>query len=328
MDKVLITGSAGHLGEALAWTLSKHGVEYEGIDIKTSAYTTLQASITDAETVAKAMQGVDTVLHTATLHKPHVKTHTKQDFIDTNISGTHTLLNAAINAGVKRFIFTSTTSTFGHAMRPTEGEPAVWVDENLVPQQKNIYGATKLAAEGLCSLAHQDQGLNCLVLRTSRFFPEDDDSVAVRSKFSDENSKANEFLNRRAELSDIVEAHFCAANRAEEVGYGLYIISATSPFTREDLPQLNVDGPEVVAKYFPDYQAAYAAMGWSMFGKFDRVYDNSKARKELGWQPQYDFGTVLEAVRTTQTFPRHEITQFVGKKGYHDIVFEDGPFPV
>ncbi|MCG8415724.1 MAG: NAD(P)-dependent oxidoreductase [Pseudomonadales bacterium] len=328
MEKVLVTGSAGHLGEALAWTLSRRGVKFEGIDIKPSIYTTVNASITDEDTVAKAMEGVDTVLHTATLHKPHVKTHSKQDFIDTNVSGTQTLLSAAIRAGVKRFIFTSTTSTFGHAMRAAESEPAIWVDEELVPDQKNIYGATKLAAEGLCKLAYEEEGLNCLILRTSRFFPEEDDSAAVRTNFSDENSKANEFLNRRAELSDIVEAHFCAANRAEEIGYGLYLISATSPFAREDLPLLNENGPAVVAKYYPDFQQVYDSIGWAMFEKFDRVYDNSKARIELGWQPKYDFGTVLDALRATQVFPKPEVTRFVGKKGYHDEVFEDGPFPV
>lgn len=328
MQKVLITGSAGHLGEALAWTLKKRSVSFVGLDIKPSTYTSIVASATDTDAVNEAMDGVDTVFHTATLHKPHVKTHSKQDFIDTNVSGTRCLLEAAIGKGVKRFVFTSTTSAFGHAMRVRPGQPAVWVDEDLVPQEKNIYGATKLAAEGLCKLAHQEDGLNCLILRTSRFFPEDDDSVAVRSQYSSENSKANEFLNRRAELSDIVEAHFCAANKAEQLGYGLYIISATSPFQKEDLVELNRDAPTVVEKYYPGYQEVFDQLGWSMFEKFDRVYDNTRARTELDWRPYYDFGTVLEELRSTHTFPKPEVTKFVGVKGYHDKVFEDGPFPV
>ncbi len=328
MGKALITGSAGHLGEALAWTLSKKGDAFAGIDVKPSQFTTSVASITDREEVNKLMSDVDTVYHTATLHKPHVKTHTVQDFIDVNVSGTQTLLESAITCGVKRFIFTSTTSVYGHAMHAREDKPAIWVDEDLAPQVKNIYGITKLAAEGLCKLAHKEQGLNCIILRTSRFFPEDDDSVKVRSQFSSDNSKANEFLYRRAELSDIVEAHFCAADKAEALKFGLYIISATSPFDRTDLDNLNQDGPAVVASYFPNFQEVYERLNWKMLEKFDRVYDNSRARTDLGWKPKYDFAHVLELLRTTRKFPRPEVTQFVGVKGYHDQEFEEGPFPV
>jgi nucleoside-diphosphate-sugar epimerase len=147
MERVLITGSAGHLGEALAWTLARQGKSVIGIDIKASQYTTHPGSVTDAELITEAMDGVDTVFHAATLHKPHVVTHSKQEFIDTNVSGTQALLNAAAAQGVAAFIFTSTTSVYGHAMQPEENGPAAWVTEQLVPVAKNIYGATKLAAE-------------------------------------------------------------------------------------------------------------------------------------------------------------------------------------
>lgn len=55
------------------------------------------------------------MLHTATLHKPHVSTHTRQAFVDTNISGTLNLLEEAVEQNVGAFVFTSTTSTFGDA---------------------------------------------------------------------------------------------------------------------------------------------------------------------------------------------------------------------
>jgi nucleoside-diphosphate-sugar epimerase len=125
MERVLITGSAGHLGEALAWTLARQGKSVIGIDIKASQYTTHPGSVTDAELITEAMDGVDTVFHAATLHKPHVVTHSKQEFIDTNVSGTQALLNAAAAQGVAAFIFTSTTSVYGHAMQPEENGPAV-----------------------------------------------------------------------------------------------------------------------------------------------------------------------------------------------------------
>lgn len=157
--KYLVTGSSGHLGEALVRTLTALDQEVIGIDVKPSDTTSLVGSITDRGFVEQAMQHVDAVLHPATLHKPHVVTHSYQDFVDTNISGTLNLLESAVAAGVSKFIFTSTISTYGHALRPASTLPAVWVTEDTVPIPKNIYGVTKLAAENLCELIHKKHGL-------------------------------------------------------------------------------------------------------------------------------------------------------------------------
>src|SRR6266567_4562912 len=137
------------------------------------------------------MRGVDAVLHAATLHKPHVVTHSRQDFVDTNITGTLNLLEEATSAGVAAFVFTSTTSAFGRALTPPPGAPAAWVTEDVRPVPKNIYGVTKVAAEDLCELFHRLHRLPCLVLRTARFFPEADDDPDVRRAYDDGNAKAN-----------------------------------------------------------------------------------------------------------------------------------------
>jgi UDP-glucose 4-epimerase len=55
------------------------------------------------------MNGVQAVFHTATLHKPHIATHSRQDFVDTNVTGTLNLLEEAAAAGVASFVYTSTT---------------------------------------------------------------------------------------------------------------------------------------------------------------------------------------------------------------------------
>ncbi|MDX1555940.1 MAG: NAD(P)-dependent oxidoreductase, partial [Xanthomonadales bacterium] len=128
---VLVTGSAGHLGEALVRHLDQIGMNPVGLDIKQSDYTRYVGSITDPDFVDASMRGVDAVIHAATLHKPHVGTHSRQAFIDTNISGTLNLLEAAVRHGIGSFVFTSTTSTFGDALRPAPGEPAVWVTETV-----------------------------------------------------------------------------------------------------------------------------------------------------------------------------------------------------
>jgi UDP-glucose 4-epimerase len=324
---VLVTGSAGHLGEALVRTLIRTGVPVTGVDIKPSPFTHVVASICDPEAVRRSLNGITTVFHTATLHKPHVATHPMQSFVDTNVTGTLTLLEASREAGVTAFVFTSTTSVFGDAMRPPAGQPAAWVTESVSPVPRNIYGVTKTAAEDLCHLFHRSHGLNCLILRTSRFFPEADDDRRKRAAFEDGNLKANEFLYRRVELSDVVSAHLLAAAKAPALGFGRYIISATTPLRPEDLNALNTDAPGVVAERVPGYRAVYDALGWRMFPQIDRVYVNEAARRDLGWAPAWDFDAVLACLRRGEA-PASPLAREVGAKGYHDRVFDDGPFPV
>jgi UDP-glucose 4-epimerase len=329
--KILVTGSTGHLGEALVRSLQGTGHEVLGLDILASPFTQVVGSIVDRQTVRGCMAGVQAVLHTATLHKPHVATHAKQDFIDTNSTGTLNLLEEAAAHGVGAFVFTSTTSTFGRALSPSADAPAAWITEDVVPLPKNIYGVTKLAAENLCELfAHKHQ-LPCMVLRTSRFFPENDDNKSTRSAFDDANAKANELLYRRADIDDIVGAHVLAMDKLLQQGsasrFERYIISATSPFAPTDLAQLRSNAPAVLARYFADYPSLYAQRGWKMFASIDRVYANDRARTELGWKPRYDFAHVLACLRQGVDF-RSPLSQLVGSKGYHSEVFEDGPFPV
>jgi nucleoside-diphosphate-sugar epimerase len=262
------------------------------------------------------MKGVDVVLHAATLHKPHVATHRRQDFVDTNITGTLNLLEAAVVNRVRSFIFTSTTSTFGDALTPPPGSPAVWITENVVPIPKNIYGATKVAAEDLCQLFHRDHKLPCLVLRTSRFFPEEDDLAERRAAFEEANLKANEFLYRRVDIEDVVTAHLLAIEKAPALGFGKFIITATTPFLREDARELGVDAAAVLRRRVPGYEAIYARTGWKMLPTLDRVYDNERARTLLGWAPKYDFQRVLHAV-ASDIDPRSELARLVGSKGYH-----------
>lgn len=323
----LVTGSTGHLGEALVRTLKARSEPVRGIDVNSSTHTDVVGSITDRDLVTQAMQGVRTVFHTATLHKPHVATHSKADFINSNVTGTLVLLEAALAAGVREFVFTSTTSLFGDALRPPPGAPAAWITEDVVPIPKNIYGVTKSAAEDLCLLFHRNHGMNCIILRTSRFFPEDDDSRANREEFSDQNLKANEFLYRRADIEDIVEAHLLARKHGERLGFGRYIISATSPLTEADLPELNDNAPAVVARHFPDYEALYETLGWRMNPRLDRVYVNAAARQDLGWTPRRDFAHVLKCLAAGEEFVS-PLALSIGRKGYHDVEFEDGPFPV
>jgi UDP-glucose 4-epimerase len=325
--KIIVTGSSGHLGEALVRTLQGTAHEVVGLDRTASPFTARVGTITDRDFVRRCVQGMDAVIHAATLHKPHVATHARQHFVDTNITGTLNLLEEAASAGVSSFIFTSTTSAFGRALTPPPGAPAAWVTEDVPPVPKNIYGVTKTAAEDLCEVFHRLHRLACLVLRTSRFFPEVDDDPAVRRSYDDGNVKANEYLYRRVDLQDVVDAHVLALEKAPSIGFGRYIISATTPFLPEDLSDLRLNAPQVVERRVPEYAEEYARRGWKMFPGIERVYVNERARRELGWQPRYDFQQIIDCLRAGDP-PRSPLARAVGSKGYHDRAFADGPYPV
>lgn len=324
--RILVTGSAGHLGEALMRTLAGSQHDAVGLDVQPSPFTTIVGSIADADVAARAMQGVGAVIHTATLHKPHVVTHTPREFVDANIVGTLMLLEAAVAERVASFIYTSTTSVFGRALVPETGEPAAWITEDVAPVPKNIYGVTKRAAEDLCELFHRKHGLPCLILRTSRFFPDPDDDARVRRRYDDENVKANELLYRRADLEDVVSAHLRALQRASAVGFGRYIISATTPFSREHMAELRADTPSVVRKLFPDYVEQYERRGWTMFPTVDRVYVNDLARADLGWEPKWAFRSLLDRLNAGGD-TCSALARTVGFKGYHAGRFRDETYP-
>jgi UDP-glucose 4-epimerase len=314
--KLLVTGSAGHLGEALVRVLGAEGHEVVGLDVLASPHTAVVGSVADRALVREAVQGAHAVIHAATLHKPHVGSHSRREFVETNVTGTLNLLEEAVAAGVERFVFTSTTSTFGRALTPPPGAPAAWITEDVAPVPRNIYGATKTAAEDLCELVHRDHGLPVLILRTSRFFPEQDDRDDVRSAYEDANLKVNELLYRRVDLEDVVGAHRLALDRAPALGFGRYIVSATTPFTQDDLPALHTDAPPVVARRVPQYAELYDRLGWRMFDAIERVYVNAAARRDLGWEPRYDFAYALERLAAGEEW-RSPLTLAVGAKGYH-----------
>lgn len=320
-----MTGSSGHLGEALVRVLAAEGREVVGLDVLASPFTSVVGSIVDRAVVRRCVDGVDAILHAATLHKPHVGSHRRRDFVDTNVVGTLNLLEEAVAAGVGRFVFTSTTSTFGRALVPPAGAPAAWITEEVAPVPRNIYGTTKTAAEDLCELVHRDHGLPCLILRTSRFFPEPDDRAEVRDGYDDTNLKVNELLYRRVDLEDVVDAHRLALERAPELGFGRYIVSATTPFARDDLSLLRKDAPAVARRLFPDYEDIYARRGWRILPSIERVYANQRARRELSWSPRHDFRWALDRLRAGED-PRSPLAVAVGAKGYHAV--STGPYTV
>ncbi|PAX08613.1 NAD-dependent epimerase/dehydratase family protein [Sphingomonas lenta] len=313
--RVLLTGSSGWLGRYLAPLLARAGHEVIGFDVAPGEHTQVVASVADRAAVEQAFAArrPEAVVHAAALHKPDIARYPRQAFIDVNVTGTLNLLEVAVTAGCDRFLFTSTTSLMiSRAIREGRGGEAAWVDEALAPLlPRNIYGVTKLAAERLCRLIHEEQGLSILILRTGRFFPEEDDTHRT---LSGENMKANELLHRRLTVEDAADAHLVALERAPELGFDTFILSAPTPFSREDAAELRRDAPAVIARYFPEAADLYARRGWRLPSAIDRVYDAGHAERRLGWRARTDFAAVLDALRTGAPLPFAHDADYVSPK--------------
>jgi len=305
--KILLTGSSGWLGRFLAPRLREDGHEVLGLDVAAGADTDVIGSVADRPIIDRVFSEfeIDAVIHGGALHKPDIARYPKQAFIDVNVTGTLNLLEAASAAGCDRFVFTSTTSLMiSEAIRAGKAggaTKAAWLDESFGPlEPRNIYGVTKRAAEQLCALHHREHRLPIIVLRTSRFFPEEDDT---HRGLQGANIKANEFLNRRLTVEDAAEAHVAALEKAPEIGFGLYIISAPPPFVRDEAEELMTDAATVVASHYPDAAELYARAGWQLPQSIERVYDPGLAERELGFRCQTDFVVVLDALRNRSPLP-------------------------
>jgi nucleoside-diphosphate-sugar epimerase len=279
--KVLLTGSSGRVGSAIAAALTR---EYEvaGLDLEAGRYTTHRGSIEDASQVDRAIRGAAAVVHTAALHAPHVGRESNERFRTVNVEGTRILLDAAAHHGIRRFLYTSSTSLYGLALEPLH--EAVWVTEELRPEPRDVYDETKLAAETLLQEAAGD-ALRCTSLRISRCFPEPDHLVATYR------------LYRGVDLRDVAEAHRLALGR-DGPAYEVFNVSARSPFRRDDCAALLADAGAVLRRYYPGIDAAYHSRGWPLPATIDRVYVIDRAERLLGYSPRFNFGTMLPTLES------------------------------
>lgn len=266
--RILVTGAAGLIGSAVAERLAADH-EVIGLDLNPGPEVRIRGDCADVAEWRHKVGTIDALVHVAALHAPHVGQRCDSDFRRANVEATSRLLNFAVDAGASRFILTSTTSLYGHALVP-DGR-AVWVDEQLEPQPRDIYDETKLEAEALVKSAGESMIVTSL--RMSRCFPEAADVMAWYR------------LYRGIDRRDVAKAHALALDRSGPPA--TFVIGAATPFHRADCDELLFDASSVIEHRCPGLIDRMAAKGWQPPRSIDRVYHSGLAAKELGFRPRF-----------------------------------------
>lgn len=273
--RVLVTGAAGLIGSGVAARLAAdHDVI--GLDLKPGSSVDIVANCLDVAEWRHRAGSVEAIVHVAALHAPHVGQRSKEEFRRANVEATSRLLDFALARGARHFVLTSTTSLYGHALE--NSDRAVWVDEQLEPQPRDIYDETKLEAERLVASAAGSMAVTSL--RMSRCFAEPAEAMAAHR------------LYRGIDRRDVAEAHALALDRKGALS-ATYVISASTPFERADCDQLLSDAPSVIDRRCPGLIEAFATKGWSLPRSIDRIYDSSLARRELSFVPRHGIESCL-----------------------------------
>ncbi|MDO1448190.1 NAD(P)-dependent oxidoreductase [Rhodocytophaga aerolata] len=283
MNNLLVTGSSGQLGSTLVKQLRQAAYNVVGIDTVLAETTSHLVDIRDKNQILSITQSVDAIIHTAAMHgKQYELNYPREEFISTNIQGTLHLLDACVVHGIKKFVYTSTTSIYGYAM--VHGQEAVWVDESLPPDPRDIYDITKLTAELLCRDYFEKEGIKTTVLRVSRFLPEPPRTTAIHR------------LYRGLDVRDGAAAHLLALKKTFNT-FEVFTISAKSPFQRTDVSLLKTAPEQLLKNHYPEIYQVFVQRNWAFPASIDRVYAIEKAEKLLGYAPQYNFQEYIQMHR-------------------------------
>lgn len=188
-SKILVIGGAGFIGSHVVSALLKEDIgkvivydnfargKMENIerslgDPRCEVYAN-GGDIRNTDILNDAMKDVDYVIHLAAMWLLHCKDFPRTAF-DVNIQGTFNVLEACVNNSIKRLVYSSSASVYGDAVE-------IPMTENHPFNNRNFYGATKIAGEAMCRAFHDRFDLNYAGLRYMNVYGPGQDQTAVYS---------------------------------------------------------------------------------------------------------------------------------------------------
>lgn len=175
--KILVTGATGKVGSRFVPRLLAKGYDVSVLvrdASKASDLAKLGAQVVigdlyDPQSLPAAVAGVDAVIHLAALFRTFTD---NEGIVKTNHEGTSALAKAAIDAGVKKFIFTSTSNVYGSGYRRPAKE-----DERVDINDPRAYSASKIAAERELLALHSGEDFDVRILRLGFVYGDKDPHI-------------------------------------------------------------------------------------------------------------------------------------------------------
>jgi nucleoside-diphosphate-sugar epimerase len=275
--RYFLTGGSGDAGTLLTQSLLARGDTVTNLDLaspKIAGAAHIAGSLLDHSMLPSALCGHDTIVHIAAWHGIHEQAgKTPRDFHDLNVTGTFNILDAAADAGIKKFVFISSTS---------------------IEDRFGVYGHTKILGEEMCRAYAVRCGMRIVILRPRAFVP-----PWNRAVYSDFIGWAQWFMKGAVHVTDVNAAILAACDLLNK-GTSLpepvpaYILDGAYDYTAEELATWDAAGAgsSFRARY-GDFEGLMTQHGLDITRK-PRVLDIPDAQRLPGYTPRYSMQNLLQ----------------------------------
>ena len=298
MKKVLVTGTEGDVGSVLLPQFANR-FDAVGFDLRPheGPMNAIQGDLLDYEDVLAAADGKEAIVHMAAL-LPQQGTPT--DSVDINVKATANLLQAAVELGIKRFVYCSTVWATGHG----DTEPYLPIDEDTPCAPVCMYGHTKLQGELMTEFYGREHGLETVVIRfcgyctVKGYGPDgsiDWESAHLTQLFRRYFAGGYKLMNP----VDLGLAFGAAVENPKAAGER-FVVGASTPYTSADAAGLRSMPIAVADRYYPGAADLLNQLGIEI-PPATFYYSHEKARTLLGFRSQHDLGDLVRMYKEWQS---------------------------